>query len=90
MEQRIDRLRVARVPVGEINDLSTAIEHDLVAERGFLVAVDGDEEQLPQLRLPIDPRAAGVRTGPPQLGEHTAEVLRDVGITESEIRALDR
>ena len=88
----IDRLRAARVPVGEINDLLTAVEHPLVAERGLLVAVvvddDDDDEQLAQLRLPNDPDGAGIRAGPPRLGEYTVPVLREAGFDEDEIRSL--
>ena len=83
-----ERLQAARVPVGPIQDLIEAIEHPLTAERGLLVPMTADDEQLSQLRLPIDPEGEGVRTGPPALGAHTADVLRKAGFSEREITEL--
>ena len=78
----IERLHAARVPAGRYQDLRDAIEHPLVAERGLLVSLDSDE-QLPQLRLPIDPAGGGIRHGPPALGQHTTEVLVEAGLDDS-------
>jgi crotonobetainyl-CoA:carnitine CoA-transferase CaiB-like acyl-CoA transferase len=41
-----------------------------------------------QLRLPIDPAASGLRVRPPTLGEHSAEVLAELGYTASEMAAF--
>jgi crotonobetainyl-CoA:carnitine CoA-transferase CaiB-like acyl-CoA transferase len=82
----IARLGAARVPIGRLNDLSEALAHPLVAERGLLIAPSGgDGQPLAQLRLPIDPDGAGVGRAPPRLGEHTAEVLRQAGFRQDEI-----
>ncbi len=80
----IARLEAARVPAGRLNTLREAVEHPLVSERSLLVPTtppsNGSTSALPQLRLPIDPRAEGVGTPPPRLGEHTEEILAELGL----------
>jgi CoA:oxalate CoA-transferase len=83
----IERLHAAKVPVGRVHDLREALEHPLSTERRLLVDREPAHpaDDLQQLRLPIDPDGACVRTWPPRLGEHTLEVLRAAGLTEAEI-----
>jgi crotonobetainyl-CoA:carnitine CoA-transferase CaiB-like acyl-CoA transferase len=69
------RLEAAGVPAGPVLDLPQALEHPLMAERDLLVRPAEDPLAPELLRSPIDPAGAGVRRPPPQLGEHTAEVL---------------
>jgi formyl-CoA transferase len=87
----LDLLRAAGVPCGEIKDYGEVLTDPHLEARGFF-------EELPHPRLgtvrglasplralsPSDrPRRAG-----PLLGEHSAEILREVGCSEADVRRL--
>jgi crotonobetainyl-CoA:carnitine CoA-transferase CaiB-like acyl-CoA transferase len=86
-EHWLTRLSEAGVPVGPVQDLKQAIAHPIVAERELLLDVQGDEDSqvpgLQLLRLPIGD-VSGPRREPPTLGQHTDEILHEIGFSVSE------
>jgi crotonobetainyl-CoA:carnitine CoA-transferase CaiB-like acyl-CoA transferase len=51
---------------------------------------DGRTTAVPLLPLTIGGERPGVRLDPPQLGEHSAELLRELGYSAEEISAMER
>jgi crotonobetainyl-CoA:carnitine CoA-transferase CaiB-like acyl-CoA transferase len=75
-----------------VNNLQQALEAKLTIERQLLVrppeAAASDPIEL--LRLPIDPDGSSVRQVPPQLGQHSKEVLEALGYDGPTIERLSR
>ena len=90
--QAIKELEAARVPAGPVMTVSQVLDDPQVKARELLKFVDypGAPKSVPlantAVRLSETP--GGIRHRAPTLGEHTDEVLREIGYSDGEITQL--
>ena len=78
------KLEAAGVPAGPINDLDQVFSDPQVIHRGMrleLPSADAEGGKIPGVRTPImlDGAPMAAERPSPRLGEHTAEILREIG-----------
>lgn len=91
--ENLDHFEAAGVTVGPVCDVSELVEHPFVQGREALVSYpDAEMEQLPMHHVvPRLSHTPGVIRRPaPELGEHTREILSELGLTEVDFGHLQQ
>jgi formyl-CoA transferase len=84
-------MEAAEVPAGRIYSAADIAADPHFAARGMLqkiVAADGEPLTIPGVIPLLSATPGAIRTQAPKLGEHTDEVLRDIGYRPAEISKL--
>jgi crotonobetainyl-CoA:carnitine CoA-transferase CaiB-like acyl-CoA transferase len=88
----VARFAEAGLPAGPINDIGQVFEDAQVRHRGMAAEVDhptAGRVRLPGIPVKFQGTPARIQGPPPNLGQHTDEVLRDVlGLSPSAIAEL--
>ena len=85
-EELLAALRAADVPAGPVNAVSEAVGDLERATGGWVAELDG--MRLAPSPLHIAGAAAPIRLMPPLLGQHTDQILHEVGVSGAEVAEL--
>ena len=89
----IGRLNEAGIPCGEINTIDKVFENPQVKHLGIATDVVSHERGPTQMvgqPILMSRSKSTIRHPPPLLGQHSAEVLEEIGYTAEEIASLHR
>ena len=87
----LQAMEQAEVPAGRIYTAADIAADPHYAARGVIeriVAADGEPLKVPGVMPKLSATPGAIRSKAPQLGEHTGEVLEEIGFTAEEVSAL--
>jgi len=93
-EEALDALSAAGIPAGPVLSPQGALDHPQVQAMGLLegVAYPGLAQPAPLTRVPVtlSETPGDIRLPPPTTGQHTRELLSELGFTHDEIDGFAR
>ena len=85
-DDRVEAMVASDIPGGPVHSVSEATDAMRSVEPDWISTVGG--VQTPPSPIRIDGQRLPIRRPPPRLGEHTDEILAEVGVTAEEINRL--
>lgn len=86
----VEKLTTNGIPTGPVWSVPEALAHPQLADRGLLQThrVGSEDLQLVGIGAKLDGIAPGVDSPPPTLGEHTNDILSELGYDKAQISGL--